>query len=266
MQSHHLPVRISFGERSEALWALAPTGNAILFVHGFGGSATTTWVQFPSLLQREKPCAGYDLVFYGYDGLRTRARPNADFLIQLLDSMFSNPADFVKRSLPSANRTPRLKYKRIIIVAHSLGAVVSRLAVLDAYRKGRDWAKKVEFVFFAPAHGGAGLLPLASLALGALRLVPVEALVRYRFQVLQDLERKCSTLTELEQQTRIAIDRGCKNLIARRVIYAGQDTVVDPIDFCDDPAPEFIQLTSHTSVCKPRVDFSDPLMHVLACI
>jgi pimeloyl-ACP methyl ester carboxylesterase len=229
MQTHHLPTRIPFGEQSEVLWALAPTRKAILFVHGFGGSATTTWVQFPSLLQRERSCHGHDLIFYGYDGLQTRARPSADLLIRLLDELFSNPTELLAKSLPSAARPKQFKYKEIVIVAHSLGAVVSRIALVDAYSKRRNWASKIKLVFFAPAHGGANILSLASLAMGVLRLAPVEALARFRFQVLHDLEENCQTLTELANQTRATIRRGARNLIARRVIYAGQDKVVNPI-------------------------------------
>jgi pimeloyl-ACP methyl ester carboxylesterase len=266
MQTHHLPVRISFGEQSEALWALKPTGRAILFVHGFGGSATTTWVQFPTLLQKENSCRGYDLVFYGYDGLRTRARPNGDLLARFLDAMFSNPAGLLAQSLPSGSRPKTFRYKQIIIVAHSLGAVVSRIALVDAYGKRRDWASKVKLVFFAPAHGGANILSLASLAMGVLRMVPVEAFARYQFQVLHDLEENCQTLAQLAAQTRKAIEGGARNLIAERIIYAGQDKVVNPATFCEDPVPDFIHGASHTGVCKPRNDFSDPLQYVLASL
>jgi pimeloyl-ACP methyl ester carboxylesterase len=266
MQTHHLPVQIPFGEGSEALWSLTPTGNAILFVHGFGGSATTTWIQFPTLLQQVAACRGYDFLFFGYDGLTIRARPSADLLVRFLDALFDDPVDVVKQSLPSANRTKKFKYKKILVVGHSLGAVVSRLAVVDAHRKKRRWVPKIELMFFAPAHGGASILPLASLMMGALRLAPIEALARFKYQVLHDLERKSQTLTQLEAQTSTAIKRGARNLIARRIVYAGNDKIVDPVDFCDDPAAEFIHRVTHTGVCKPRVDFNDPLHHVLACL
>ena len=102
--------------------------------------------------------------------------------------------------------------------------------------------------------------------MGALRLAPVEAFARYRFQVLHDLERGSQTLSRLESQTLSAIRHGAKSLVARRVVYAGNDKIVDPIDFCDDPPAFIIQDISHTSVCKPRSDFRDPLDHLLACL
>ena len=266
MQTHHVPVGIPFGEKSEALWAISPNHVAIVFVHGFGGSATNTWIQFPSLLQSEAGCEGCDFIFFGYDGLRIRARPSAAKFISLLDELFGNAAGLAADSLPTVKRLKRFNYKRVVIVAHSLGAVVSRIALLDAFRHQRNWTSKVELVLFAPAHGGASILPLATLAMGALRLAPVEAFARYRFQVLHDLERSSQTLSRLEKQTLSAIQQGAKSLIARRVVYAGNDKIVDPVDFCDDPPAFFIQDVSHTSVCKPRSDFRDPLDHLLACL
>jgi pimeloyl-ACP methyl ester carboxylesterase len=266
MQTHHQPSRIPFGEHSEALWAVRPTGKALLFVHGFGGSAVTTWLDFPSLLQQSSSFSGHDLIFYGYDGLRTRARPSADLLIRFLDALFSDPAGLVTTSLPRVNRPPKFTYKRVVIVAHSLGAVVSRIALVDAIRKRHDWTSRIRLVLFAPAHQGAHILPLATLAMGALRLAPVEAFARYRFQALRDLEENCQTLTQLSEQTRKAIRAGAKNLIAKRVVHAGQDRIVNVSDFCDDPPPEFIHDASHSSVCKPRAQFLAPLDHVLAHI
>jgi hypothetical protein len=49
-----------------------------------------------------------------------------------------------------------------------------------------------------------------------------------------------------------------KSLVARRLVYAGDDKIVDPIDFCDDPPAFAIQDVSHTSVCKPRSDLEIP--------
>jgi len=263
MQHHHVPVRIPFGEKSEAHWAIAPTGKALIFVHGFGGSAVTTWVQFPSMLEQERACRGSDLIFYGYDGLRTRARPSADKLIRFLDVLFAKPSELVTQSLRTVHRSPSFSYKRIVIVAHSLGAVVSRLALLDAFGKHRDWTTRTNLVLFAPAHGGASILPLASLAMGFLRLAPVEALARYRFQVLHDLGEDCLTLRNLADQTRKALAKGGKHLKAKHVVYAGDDKIVNPVDFCDDPTPEFIHGASHTGVCKPGDDFREPLIQLL---
>lgn len=265
-QTHHVAQPLRFGRRSEVHWALVPKGKALLFVHGFGGSATKTWVQFPSLLQAEPSCSGHDHIFFGYDSLRRRARPSADELITFLDALFHDPIGLVNETLGRTVRKRPFRYTHVTLVAHSLGALVSRLALLDAFNKRRAWTSKTSLVLFAPAHEGANILALASLAMGAFRLVPVEALARYKFQVLHDLDESSPTLKRLRTQTKAAIAKGGKHLIARRVVYAGGDTVVNPYDFCQDPSAEFIQNASHTSVCKPSQSFVEPLVHLLNSI
>jgi pimeloyl-ACP methyl ester carboxylesterase len=265
-QTHHVGKKLPFGTKSEVQWALRPNGKALIFVHGFGGGAVTTWVQFPSLLQSERGCSGYDHFFYGYDGLRKRARPSADDLIRFLDRLFADPAGLFSETIATSTRPANFHYDDIVLIAHSLGAVVCRLALLDAFNKGRTWTSNTSLVLFAPAHSGANVLSLASLAMGVLRLAPVEALARYRFQVLQDLEERSQTLQDLRARTEKAIARGGTHLIAKRVVYAGDDKIVNPLDFCSDPAAEFIQGASHTSVCKPRADFRDPLVHLLSSL
>src|SRR5215217_7502595 len=41
-------------------------GTAIVFLHGFGGSATGTWEQFPTLLATLPEAANTDVFFLGY--------------------------------------------------------------------------------------------------------------------------------------------------------------------------------------------------------
>lgn len=115
----------------------------------------------------------------------------------------------------------------------------------------------------APAHKGALILELASTAIGALRLLPIEALVRYRMPVLHDLAEDSRTLTMLAANTQKALAQGASYLEARYVVHAELDNIVHPYDFCDDPSAEFIQNTTHVTVCKPRADFRDAVQHLL---
>jgi pimeloyl-ACP methyl ester carboxylesterase len=266
MQNHHVPVTIPFGQKSQAIWAQKPIGRLLIFVHGFGGSSVNTWVEFPSSLQTTSSLQGYDAVFYGYDSLRTRARASAHVLIQLLDALSSEPSVVLNNSLPTINRNEAFSYRKIVIVAHSLGAVVTRIALLDAFRSKRTWVRKVRLLFFAPAHQGAHILHLATLVMGALRLAPLEALARYRFQSLFDLDEKSQTLIQLAEQTKKAIRAGAKTLIAARVVHAGDEKIVNPADFCDDPPPEFIYGVDHIRICKPHRQFLAPLDHLLAVL
>ncbi|MDX0196885.1 hypothetical protein GOC06_26085 [Sinorhizobium meliloti] len=46
---------------------------------------------------------------------------------------------------------------KVTVIAHSLGAPVSRRALLDAIRNQASWAGKTRLQLFAPAHMGAYL-------------------------------------------------------------------------------------------------------------
>src|SRR5688500_13432064 len=146
-----------------ALWAVNPNRTLLVFVHGFGGSATGTWVAFPELLDVSSKARHCDCVFYGYDGFRTRAYVSALKLLAFLDRLCTDTANTINATLPSVapKRAADFAYDKIIIVAHSLGAIVSRQALVSAHKSGAAWAAKVDLVFFAPAHSGADLLLLA---------------------------------------------------------------------------------------------------------
>jgi alpha-beta hydrolase superfamily lysophospholipase len=156
-----------------------------------------------------------------------RARPSADLLITFLERLFVKAAGKIHSTQHTAPRSSAFSYKGVIIVAHSLGAVVSRLTLLDAYWRNLAWTQRTGLVLFAPAHSGAQILPLASLALGVLRLAPAEALARFRYQVLQDLGENSQPLVDLAEKTRKALTKGAQHLIAKRVVHAGQDKIVN---------------------------------------
>lgn len=221
-------------------------------------------MQFPSLLQQDDKCAGHDLIFYGYDGLTTRASYSAKDLAEFLEKLSDYPAQIFSNSLKNQSRPNDFKYESILIVAHSLGAIVSRYAVLDGVRNNKSWPSSIRFVFFAPAHRGAQIIKLASQALGILRFVPVEALAKHQFQVLQDLEPGNETLADLEEYLKDAIAKGFTNLSAKKVFHTRMDRTVEPLDFYSDPPFERIDHTDHREICKPRADFIAPLENLLA--
>src|SRR6266404_521895 len=143
MQTHWSLRRISAGQNSMAEWAVQPEGNALVFVHGFKGSAVGTWTEFPTLMRDQARCSGWDLIFYGYDGVRTRATNSAGHLREWLEILSTNPLSIINPTLDEeVRRGAGFAYKRIILVAHSLGAIVSRQALLDAHLHRRDWVSR----------------------------------------------------------------------------------------------------------------------------
>jgi hypothetical protein len=260
----------------KARFAEATPSGAIVFVHGFAGEATGTWNEFQSLLPLEAAAVSRDVFFFGYDSMRLRAPYNAAILRGFLESLFSEPEALVAAadySLPVARGS--FSYKHCLIIAHSLGAVVTRLAIseLSSTAVGADYVERMGLVLFAPAHSGANIVELGSMFLTGVtsRLADVaEPFLRAKFKSLDDLEVGSDTLTYLKGATERAIasarqaGRPLGARAARCVVHADGDFVVSATPLCDDDAP----LTpffgcAHMSVCKPNGSFLEPLRVVL---
>src|SRR5215204_6590829 len=99
LPNHYMDVPLEYGEGSIAYFSRAPTGTALVFVHGFNGNALTAWERMHELLPREDKIAGVDVVFYGYRSLKARALNSANLLRQFL-SNFLEGGSLQTRALP----------------------------------------------------------------------------------------------------------------------------------------------------------------------
>ena len=106
-QSHYTPQDLDCGdETGRAYWATEPNGRLIVFVHGFNGSATETWMQFPSMLQGARPCHGTDVVFYEYETLQKQLYLSGGLLRQFLGDLIADPAAVINNTLDPAAARP----------------------------------------------------------------------------------------------------------------------------------------------------------------
>src|SRR5450759_3369734 len=108
---------------SSARWALNPDASLIIFVHGFRGSPGSSWKDFPRILPTHPKLGGADIFFYSYDGARTRAGVSAALFRELLNEIASSSATANQTLPPASRRQDPWAYRRIVIVAHSLGAI-----------------------------------------------------------------------------------------------------------------------------------------------
>jgi hypothetical protein len=194
----------------------------------------------------------------------------------LLEALLTTPAvDVVNPSLPTgaSKRAPAFQYKRLVICAHSLGAVVVRRALLDVLLQQAPWANRladVRLLFFAPAHMGARIIKLVeegltafSVSLAVAKISGKAAAVglKARYQVLQDLEIGSKTLGDLEADTRRLLDANpAANVFLRaHVVHAKRDDIVNHGQFAYDFRPTFIPKKNHSQVCKPELGFLEPL-------
>lgn len=118
---------------------------AIIFVHGFRGSPDQTWSQFELIdrFSNEQFWTRSDLFFYGYDSVNTPLLFSAAKFLKFLQSVFpAPPRSLFFRARPESMlfladtpgariRTNASAYSRLILVAHSEGAVVVRRSLCD---------------------------------------------------------------------------------------------------------------------------------------
>jgi pimeloyl-ACP methyl ester carboxylesterase len=254
----------------QVLFAVKSDRKAVLFIHGFTGDAINTWSDFHLLLPECSKCSGRDLFFYGYDGLRADMNSSASIFRGFLDRLFGVTQQFLAENLPaSAQRPASFEYEELVIVAHSLGAVVARRALLDATQKNAPWVARTRLVLYAPAHTGAKVADLALQTASSFKWLGLfGAFARFESPLVDQLAPKSRALEKLKDDMEKARAGGANtHLVALRVVIAEYEKIVENDSFPGDPPPEpAIPGTYHTTVCKPRNDFREPLEHLEACL
>ena len=90
---------------------------------------------------------------------------------------------------------------------------------------------------------------------------------RFESPLIDQLKPGSQALKKLLEETEMATKDGANiHLVARRVVIAEYEKIVQNESFGNDPPPETIPETTHTSVCKPRRDFLQPLILLEACL
>jgi pimeloyl-ACP methyl ester carboxylesterase len=250
---------------SLAMLSRAPVvEKAVVFVHGWGGSASGTWEQFPTALRAMPEAALADAFFLDYPSTTLSVAVCAGELKELLVDLLRAPgAHVVNPSLPeeAPPRPAGWRYRRVLLVAHSMGAVVARRALLDLDRADLtvDEATAVRLLFFAPAHLGSSLPLLVASGLG-LDWLPGASLVgralRAHYRSLADLEEGSNALRLLSEDSRSARARRAAaqepdDDLRAHVLHARNDKVVVQDRFDEDLDGRPIPHRNHRSACKP---------------
>ena len=273
MQTHLAPRALRGNEKPDkdvqVLFAVRPNRKAVLFIHGFSGDAISTWSDFHIMLPGCEICRGHDLFFYGYDGLRAEMTASASLFRDFLDRLFRRTSALVNDNLPEAAQRPvDFEFAELVIVAHSLGAVIARRALLDATLLGLTWTSRIKLVLYAPAHKGASVATLALEAASSFAFTRFfSAFARFESPLIEQLKPDSPDLKSLLAETEQACRNGANpHLIARKVIIAEYESIVRNERFAGDPPPETIPDTTHTSVCKPRKESHRALDYLQGCL
>jgi pimeloyl-ACP methyl ester carboxylesterase len=272
-QTHYTPRPLPVGQDSVVRWAIDPVKRAVVFVHGFAGEALGTWDQFGTLLPLQAEAVGRDLFFYGYESVAQQAPISAAEFRDFLFALWDDPVNaFIKPTVRDARRAdPMFRYDHITLVAHSLGAVVVREALVQAALEAPPptWLHRLSLVLFAPAHSGAKATELGKELLGVLP-APIESALRAGVitvvPVLVDLEPGSVMLTKLAKDTGDLLEQGYNALRAKVVVVGSKDQVVHSVRFCADPGPRRVKGIGHIPVCKPNPSYREPLGFLLSHI
>jgi hypothetical protein len=248
---------------------------AILFVHGFGGDAGGTWETFPQAVASLPTSAKVDVYFLEYPSLTPQVPFCAGQLLRFLIDLVRDPVNcIIDQSLPTGapRREKSMRYQKILVVAHSMGAVITRRALmdldLDQSQNGftdKELAK-FKLLFFAPAHAGSSIPRLISsgLTLNFSLAKLFGSLAAVWFQSLRDLEigstflaqltNDCRELRETRNERRASITH------LRAVVYhARNDRVVSQNNFDQDPPFVPVNNKNHRSICKPNETYRQPI-------
>lgn len=119
--------------------------NLIIFVHGFSGLAESTFGSIPSLLMKQEKLVGWDMIPLGYA---------ENILPELGHNVWASTIDIniIASYLTSSIKHNYSKYKRIAIVAHSLGGLVVQEAILGL--KDNELKKLSHVLLFGTPSAG----------------------------------------------------------------------------------------------------------------
>ncbi len=250
--NHRMPLPFGNERESTVHWSLAPSGDALVFIHGFGGKSTSSWGKLSHYLPLSPSHRGHDIFFYGYDSEFRSINANSAIFEQFLETLTVDPRSVLNGALQ--HELPPRSYHSITIVGHSLGAVVSRRALTSAVTRGVKWTRKCKLVMFAPAHSGIYALPML---ISYLKIVPkLKSVLKFGvwglfLPALQDLQPGSVFLSQLKSDVVKLVDTQEKReLRPSAILHATNDVVVIQTDFPCDPVAWWVSDRTHTNICS----------------
>lgn len=249
---HGVAFPLQWGDGSVVRFADRPADRLIVFIHGFGGNARTTWRGMEQLFEAPE-LATADVVFFGYDSVAAPAQNSATEFRDFLEKAVGLTPPWTY-TMVRAHMVPwERDYRDILIVAHSLGAVVVRRALLDSIEEGWDWVGRTRILLFGPAHMGTRLMKFAAMLRSGFSSILSDLYVigRVKAPVLDDLEQGSDFLKDLLEESKAMPAGGqAPPIRAEAVIFGRRENVVLTKRFCKDPLSKVWPGHDHRSVCR----------------
>lgn len=209
-----------------------------------------------------------DLLFVGYDSKRDGIKGVADRLRRNLPRFYPEPHQPAMsfNGVISARSDISSPYKELIVVAHSLGGLIVRHALVDDAHEwiklGRTDPKPLlldsAVRLFSPASAGfrgAGILGAAR----ASGFWPALEMYLRRSSAYTDMQPGSTMLTDTRARTERLVDEepDTEALVAS-ILWASPDQVVIEGKYDSDVISRSVEGQSHKSVCKPHIGYPVP--------
>jgi tetratricopeptide (TPR) repeat protein len=224
----------------------AASANLVVFVHGLGGLRYGTWGSFPKFVFDDFKQASVDVGLYGYRTAFRRLRFTASID---LDREATVCADVI-RDLPA-------HYRRIVLIAHSMGGLLIKAAVKSLIDRNERLAlaRTSGLILMATPQAGSLRVPsfLGSFSRDARALKPHGELVT----------KITETFTDRVVQMPVPDDSG-RFVIPVWAVITPEDLWVDRLSAgLQIPSPRRKEVRgSHTRIVKPEHYDADPYVFV----
>lgn len=268
----HTAVRIKGSLVHTGLVSHEPAKRLVVFVHGFLGRASATWGRFARVPPHSSWWAESDLLFVGYRSFFDSIAGTADRLRGELGDFYPipHPQLVFVGGVPARSDLDR-PYEDLVLVGHSLGGVVIRVAVADSATAvanptpGSTLTSELALLesavrLFSPATGGylgAGAVGAAQGLLGQVLDIPLGWSASYR-----QLQSGSRLLTDTQQRT----ERHARRLnyagLKASHLWANPENIVDRVQYRHDHVGDSALGRNHLTVCKPNSDYILPWQFV----
>ncbi|WP_158865249.1 esterase/lipase family protein [Leifsonia sp. AG29] len=251
-----------------ALVAHVAPRRLVVFVHGFGGDALKTWKGFTELEASDDFWSCADLIFFGYKSFRESAKAVADRFRRLLPEHFPIPHLSLAHSGGGDLRDDgNAQYEELFIVAHSLGGLVVRRALLDDFT---EWKALLGLIpprpptleanvrLFSPATAGFRPVHLLGALFESSATAALRTVLGYTAN-FADMQPGSELLTSTRRRTEaIAMTYPEAEAVRARILWANPEDVVINESYDTDLYSQSVDGRSHTNVCRPKADYDVP--------
>jgi HAD superfamily phosphoserine phosphatase-like hydrolase len=210
----------------------------IVFIHGLGGDAQTSWGLFPDLIRKDSELKGYDLQFFSY--------PTA--LFSMPWSKKYPKIQTLADALRTEIETRFANHDNIVLVCHSLGGLIARKYLLEEVKNKR--ALRIQgILLYAVPNNGAGLASVANK-------------ISWRHNQLRQLTKDADLIRDLSTDwTTFKV----KDALRIKYVVAALDRVVDEESarqFWGNPEIDTVSNRGHRNVVQP-IDGNDLVFLIL---